>query len=666
MGTPLLSELVILFTLAIAVVLFCHRLGVPTIVGFLLTGIVCGPHGLALIKEVSDVQTLAKMGIILLLFTVGMEFSLRKILKYKRYFILGGGLQVVLTTLIGYGVGILLGRPMGESIFLGFLLSLSSTAIVLRELTEKMETDTPHGRLILGTLIFQDIIVVPMMLLTPLLAGAVEGTPDFGFLVAIGKGIAILCIVFIAAERIVPRLLYQIAHTRSRELFILSVLTICSLVAWIAASIGLTVSIGAFLAGLIISESEYSSEAISDILPFQDVFTSLFFVSVGMLLDIDFILAEPVMIIFITAGVLLMKFGVVAVAGSLIGMPLRTAFIAGISLCQVGEFSFVLIKSGMDLQIASVYHYQLFLAVTILTMAVTPLLMRIAPSLSNHILRLPFPQKIVSGLSKEQVTARPKIVNHVIIVGYGPVGKNLARACREANVPYLILEMNAETVRAEKERGEPIHFGDATHEVVLRHANIFSARVVAIGINDSVASYRIVKKVRQMNPDLHIVVRTRYMFEIEPMLDLGANDIIADEFGTSVEIFTRVLHRYRVPFEEIDTIAEHIRHEGQELYGRHSHSPVSLLDFKMDLNDVAIQTFKVENGSLLIGQTPEEAGFGNGLGVSVILIRRERTTHQRIPQGFTFKAEDHLVCVGNHENVKSVRKLFQSEKNEST
>lgn len=449
MEIPLLRDIIIIFTLAIGVLLICHRFKIPTIVGFLLTGVLCGPHGLGLVRDITDVQTLASIGIVLLLFSVGMEFSLKKIFEMRRFFILGGLMQVGLTVVAGFGVAQVLGRPLGESVFLGFLLSLSSTAIVLKILEVREESDTPHGRVILSILIFQDIIAVPMMLITPLLNEGMSHL-NYAFLIQLGKGLIILVLVFISAERIVPKLLYYVTRTRSRELFLLSVLVICFSVAWLASSVGLSLSLGAFLAGLIVSESEYSNEAIGNMLPLQDIFASFFFVSMGMLLDLSFVIEHPIIIVVITCGILVLKSFVASLTTLVVGMPLRTAVLSGIALSQVGEFSFVLAKSGIEYGLGTSFHYQLFLAVSLLTMTVTPVLIHFSPYLAGIAMNLPFPAILKTGLKPLKMKTAFGEKNHIIVIGFGLSGKNIAKSAKESKIPYVIIEMNSDTVRREK------------------------------------------------------------------------------------------------------------------------------------------------------------------------------------------------------------------------
>ncbi|MBS0636102.1 MAG: cation:proton antiporter [Verrucomicrobia bacterium] len=551
MEISLLKDIVIIFGLSMAILLLCHRLKIPSIVGFILTGVLSGPHGLQLVRGVDNVEILSQIGIILLLFTVGMELSIRKILDTKRYFFLGGLIQVALTTLGGYLIAQYVQRPVGESLFLGFLLSLSSTAIVLRILQDRVETGSPYGRIIVAILIFQDILVIPLMLLVPFMAGKMT-LSDIS-LVQIFGALLFIVSAFLAAIYLLPWLLDYIARTKSRELFLLAIFLICFSVAWFAANLGLSLSIGAFLAGLIISETEYSHEAIGDVLPFRDIFTSFFFVSVGMMLDIGFVLSQPFVILGLSALVILFKTVTGGIATLLLGTPLRIAVVSAIALSQIGEFSFVLAKAGIENNIGLQYYYQLFLAVSLFTMAITPFMMLVAPHLANLAMMMPLPTKMKTGLFQLPELVEHQKKDHVVIVGFGISGKNLAGSCRYAGIPYTIIETNPDTVHSERKRGEPIHFGDASHEAVLNHAHIKQAKVLAVLVNDSHAALRIVKNARKLNPNLFIISRTRYVQDVALFSKGGSDDIIPDEFGASIEIFTRVLRKFNISTEEIDT-----------------------------------------------------------------------------------------------------------------
>lgn len=660
MEVPIIKEIVVIFALSIAVLLICHRLGLPAVVGFLLTGVLCGPHGLGFVKAVHDVENLATIGVVLLLFTVGMEFSIKNIIKYKYYFFCGGALQVFGTlfacvAISHYGFG----TSWAVAWFAGFLITLSSTAIVLRALDEKGDNESPHGRLIIGVLVFQDIVAVPMMLLIPMLSGTGEEF-ELAHLYNFLKGIAFLVIISIVAFRGVPKLLYYVTRTRSRELFLLSVLTICFAVAWLTSSIGLSLSLGAFLAGLVVSESEYSDEAVGNVLPFQAIFTSFFFVSMGMLLDVGFVFQQPFLIVGVALAILLIKTLVAGGGAMILGMPLRAAVLAGIALSQVGEFSFVLAHTGMSFGLATDYQYQLFLAVSLLTMAVTPTLMALSHPLSHWVNKLPFPARIKTGFqTSSDLSDSHHLDGHMIIVGFGVRGRHLARAAKEANIPYLILEMNSETVKIEKKKGEPIHYGDPTHLSVLLHAGIRSANTIAVVINDPVASLRIVKAARSVNPNVYIISRTRYFNEATRMFQAGANDVLPDEFGSSIEISSRVLNHWEMPQEFIATCLNNLRIEGLETLNWHSSEAVSAYPIALDSGGTRIETMQVSKGSPLVGKTLADSDLKKLHGLTVILIKRKNEAITSLQGNTLLQEADSLIVVGTPKDLKKVKQVFQ-------
>ncbi|HSE83790.1 MAG TPA: cation:proton antiporter [Thermodesulfobacteriota bacterium] len=669
MEIPLLSDIVIIFGLSIAVLFVCHRLRVPTIVGFLLTGILAGPYGLGLIKEVHQVEILAEIGVVLLLFTIGIEFSLRDLLRIKRSVLLGGSLQVLLTILAVFLIAEMAGLTFGQSIFMGFLVSLSSTAIVLKLLQERAEVDSPHGRTALAILIFQDIVVVPMMLLTPLLAGESENITK-SLLILLAKGVGIIILVFVSAQWIVPQLLYQIARTRSRELFMLSIVVTCFAVAWLTSSMGLSLALGAFLAGLIISESEYSHQALSNILPFRDIFTSFFFVSIGMLFNLNSLFDQPVLIVFVALGVIALKAVTASAESVLLGFPLRTSILAGLALSQVGEFSFILSKVGVGYELISQKTYQMFLAVSVITLVVTPFTISFSHRLANSASNLPVLRKLKSGLyTLSEIGDSDKkehFKDHLIIVGFGVNGRNLTRAAKMAGIRYVIIEMNPETVRGEKAKGEPIYYGDATQEAVLEHAGIKDARVLVIAISDPAATRQVTAISRRLNPKIHIIARTRFLQEMNPLYELGANEVIPEEFETSIEIFTRVLTKYLVPNDDIERLIAEVRSDSYEMLRSPSASSASFSDLRLSIPDIEISTFRVDEKSQIVGESLAQIGLRNMYGVTLLAIRRDSQILSN-PSGDTqLCANDVLVVLGSPDKIAEVAGLFRGKDEERT
>jgi len=661
MEIPLLSDMIIIFSLSISVIFVCHRLRVPTIVGFLLTGILAGPHGFALIDAYREVEILAEIGVVLLLFTIGIEFSLKNLMQIKRLVLMGGSLQVLLTVLAAFVITRNIGQSIGVSIFVGFLLSLSSTAIVLKLLQDRAEIDSPHGRTSLAILIFQDVIIVPMMLLTPLLAGASRHLEE-SLLILLTKGIGIIVLVIISAQWLVPQILYQIARTRSRELFLLSIVVICFIVAWLTHSMGLSLALGAFLAGLIISESEYSNQALSNILPFRDIFTSFFFVSIGMLLDVGYLLQQPGLIVLITLGGLTLKSIIAGGVTALMGFPLRMAILVGLALCQVGEFSFILSKSGVEYGLLSGNIYQLFLAVSVMTMAVTPFIISLAPRMADFVLQLPIPRRLKFGLySVSEIKGAEKKIHHkdhLVIIGFGVNGRNVARAARVAGIPFVIIEMNPETVRAEKAKSELIYYGDATHEAVLEHVDIKDARVVVVAISDPAATRRIIDIARSMNPKAHIIARTRYVQEMKPLYKLGANEVIPEEFETSVEIFTRILMKYLIPRDEIERMIAEVRADGYEMFRSLSKEFAPSADLKLHLPDVEITTFRMQERSPIVGKSLSQIELRKKYGVTLLAIRRGTKIISNPDAETRLYANDEIVMLGPPEKIATAMSLF--------
>jgi CPA2 family monovalent cation:H+ antiporter-2 len=661
MEIPLLKDILIIFTLAIAVVLVCHRLRVPSIVGFLLTGLLAGPHMLGLVGDVHNVEALAEIGVILLLFTIGIEFSLEQFVEMKRSVLLGGALQVGVTFLTVVAAVALLGRSGTEGIFLGFLVSLSSTAIVLKILQERNEIGSPHGRVALAILIFQDVAAVPMMLFTPLLAAG-SGPGGKAFLVLGAKAIGIVLLVAVGAKWVAPKVLYLVARARSRELFLLSVLVLCFAVAWFTQELGLSLALGAFLAGLIISASDYGHHALGNVLPFRDVFTSLFFVSIGMLLDIGFLLKEPILVATAAGAVMGLKSLLAAGTVLLLGFPLRTALLSGLAVSQIGEFSFILAGMGVAFGLLGREVYQLFLAVSVITMGATPFVINLAERIAGLALRLPLPSRMRSGFlfrpGVEDPNAEGKPTGHLIIVGFGLNGRNLTHAAKRASIPYVIIEMNPETVRREKRVGEPILYGDATQEAVLAYAGIAGARVMVIAISDPAATRRITATARTLNPALHIIARTRFFPELKPLRELGANDVIPEEFETSVEIFTRVLDKYFLPRDEIDRLVSEARAGGYEMFRSLSHDPVPLCNLELHLPDVEVTTRRVGPTSTLAGKSLGEVELRTRYGITLLAIRRGGDVLAN-PSGETdIRAGDILIVMGAPASLAEIANRF--------
>ncbi len=658
MEANLLHDIVIIFGIAVVVLFICHRLRISSIVGFLLTGILAGPYGIGLVKSVHQVEAIAEIGVVLLLFSIGLEFSFKSLVRIKKTILLGGSFQVGLTILLTFIIARMMELPINQAVFLGFIVALSSTAIVLKQLGERLEMEAPHGKTALGILIYQDIIVVAMMLFTPWLGSGTAETTSL-WMVFI-KAAVLIVMVIILSIYVIPPVLYQVTRTQSRELFMLSIIVICFSIAWLTSSAGLSLALGAFLAGLIIAESEYSHQALANIIPFLDTFTSLFFVSIGMLLSLQTAFAHLGIIIIFTLAILTLKGLVASLAAIILGYPLRVAVMVGFTLCQVGEFSFILAQSGIANGLLSSELYQGFLAASILTMMLTPFLIAVAPRAAEMISKLPLPERLLSGRYPWTVDLKADIdqENHLVIIGYGVNGRNLSRAALYAGIPYVILEINAETVRQEQENGQPIYFGDATHETVLNHIKIQTARVVVIAISDSAALRRITFVVRKLNPLTHIIVRTRLVADMDDLHELGANAVIPEEYETSVEIFARVLDQYMVPRNEIEDYISLVRSENYEMLRSVSALGREMNILKKSLSDMEVKKMRVEKESEIVGKTLLEADFRKRHGATILAINRGEEYIPNPGAENTIQSDDCLIMIGRPDEIRSAAKML--------
>ncbi len=657
MHIPLLPDIIIILGLAIAVQLLTTRLKIPPIIGFLITGFIAGPYGLGLVTEIAQVEMLAEVGVILLLFTIGIEFSLSDLVKIRKIVLIGGGFQVFATIGAIWFIGKQFGFSDAFSLTMGILAATSSTAILLKTLQERNEINSSHGRNALGVLIFQDIIVVPLMLIIPFLAGG-EGDIGSSLLWLLLKGIGIVTVALLAAKYVMPYILFQVARSRSRELFILSIVAICFVIAGATAELGLSLGLGAFLAGLVISESEYSHQAMAGVLPLKDLFTSIFFVSIGMLLDMSFVFANPLLVLGTTVSVLVIKSIIIAMMGFILRQPIRTIITTAIILSQIGEFGFVLASVAFGENLLSTEYYQLFLATAVITMMITPLLISYGPAIGRKLgAKLDtIDSKRSHGISNDDVT--PELRDHLIIVGYGVNGRNLSRAARYGSIPYIILEMNPDTVKAERAKGEPIHFGDATHEPVLEFVGIDRARVMVIAISDPIASRTITAIVKEHNPGIYLIVRTRLLSELNPLYRLGADEVIPEEFETSIEIFTRVLYKYLIPRQEIAKLTDDIRSSGYEML-RNPKPRGMITDLHRYFDDMEITTVSMPEHSWMAGKTLIDLDLRKEMGITLLATREESIIAPNPPANHPLKPGSDLIVMGSCESVRDFLSSIQ-------
>jgi CPA2 family monovalent cation:H+ antiporter-2 len=643
--------------IAVILLYIGQRLKIPSIVIFLLIGILVGPFGLALVTDLEAINTFGYIGIVLLLFTIGLEFSFQKLLRSWRMVIIGGTIQVCVTiaafTLLVYYVG----RPFNESLIFGFIVSLSSTAIVMKILQEKGEVDTLQGRTLLGILIFQDLAVIPMILITPHLVGT--GGPDLGALpYQVGKVAIIILVIVIMARWVIPSFLFRVAREKNRELFLITLIGTCVLIAWLTNEAGLSFTLGAFIAGLIIGESDYNINALGSVRPFRDVFAAIFFLSIGMLLNTQTILSDSYYVAMIVIFIIAIKILTGNLAAAALGMPARVCVFSGLALCQIGEFSFVLAKNGLDTGLIPETGYQVFLAAAIITMALTPFAMNAAPKATEFLYRV-VPGRFFRKMEETAGTDKEELSNHLIIAGYGITGKSVARAATIAGIPYMIIELNPKIIKNERSTFRPhFIFGDAVQAEVLEHAGIRRAHALIIVVSEEEAIPRIISTARELAPDLYILARIRHVRNAQNLLELGANEVVSEEFETSLEIFTRALSRYGVSEEESGSVIKQLKKLGSTLFMKSTDGEGVLGDPDVLYGNRHIHTFPVEPGSPAEGKTAGELELAARLGTPEFGIRSGGRTTGNIPASRKLVSGEIIITFITDDTARELVPLF--------
>ncbi len=647
--TAVLRDLAVVLAIATVVALIFGRLRLSVVAAFLVAGAILGPTGAGLVSETGVVNSLAEIGVVLLLFTVGLEISLSELGKMRREVLWAGGSQVSATVLVTMLVLVLWGRPVPEGLFIGFVVSLSSTAIVLKVLADRMEIDTAHGKVSVGVLIFQDLAVIAMMLLLPSLRQWETANPvEVGLTLAkAGGGVAALLVL---ARFIIPRLLNEVIRLNNREILGLTVMMLVMGTAFLAHRWGLSLGLGAFLAGLVVSESDYVHEIAAQVMPFRDIFTGVFFISVGMLLDLPFLARNLLLILPVAGAVVLLKTGATGAALRALEHPWRLVVIVSVGLMQIGEFSFLLMSEGYRIGLIGTVQYQFLLAIAILTMVATPFVMDAGPQIAGRWERWMTGRTSILDIGEERELRKIGMENHVIIAGFGMNGRNLARVLRATRVPYIVVDLNDAQVREARAKGEPMFYGDVNRPEILDRLGIGRARILVLAISDPMATRGAVAIARRSNPNLFILVRTRYVADVDDLIALGANAVIPEEFETSVEIFSRVLAEYHVPDHVIAQQEQVIRSGTYRIL--RERGPVRgdevLEGFEEFLRRKVIEIFYVAPSSGWEGKRVGDIPVGEDAGIILLAILRGDRAITRPDAAELLEVGDKLVLFGAH------------------
>lgn len=651
METGILKDIVIIFALSTLVNILFTKIKIPTIIGYMLTGIVAGPHLLAIIQKPHDIEIMAEIGVILLMFTIGLEFSLNHLFRIRKIVFVGGFIQLFLTA----GVTLVLARIYGlnwnGAIFIGFITALSSTAIVLKMLQERSELSSNYGRTVLGILIFQDLIVVPMLLFTPLLAGEHPAImPQLAKLSI--KAIIIIAIVYVSNRWIMPKLLYRIALTKNQELFLMCILLICLAFALFTFKLGMSLAIGAFLAGLMVSETEYSHNAFGHLIPFKDTFTSFFFVSIGMLLDLQFVNEHLGMVVFTVFLVIFIKILIAGGTGFLLGHTIRGTVMVGIALGQVGEFSFIVAKLGFDYKVISPYFYQLFLAVAIITMSLSPFLFKGARPLAEKLFQMKLPKFLINGLFPLPQIDIPQLKNHIVFIGKDSRSQNMAIMAKHNNIPYVSIVFDPSIVQERLKNGDTVIYGDAVNEPILQKAHIQEAEIAVISVGDMITAMAITERIRNLSKHIYIIVRTKHVSDIEDLYKLGANQVIPEEFETAIDLFEKVLIKLLIPENQINKVISQIRKDNYGIFRERIQKKKPAI-FK-ELPNIEISAVSIIDKSPAVNKSIEQVDFRGTFGVIAVAIKRKDTLIENPERSTILLKNDVVYLLGKPENISNI------------
>lgn len=644
------TELLIVIAFAMVGAAAFERLRLPPVAAFLLMGALIGPGGLALLDDPARVQTLAELGVIFLLFEIGLELPLERLQQIWRRALAAGGLQVAATLGCVLALGLALGLAAPTALVMGALVAMSSTALVMRLLAERGEIDAPQGQLSVGILLFQDLCIVPFLLAIPILAAGAGGSA-FRVGLQLGRAILALALFFAIARFALPPLLSRLARLRSREVFTMAALLVVLGSALAAEEVGLTLSVGAFVGGLVLSASPLAPQLFSEVIPLRGVLLGIFFTAVGMLFDPGAVAESWRGVLGYALGVILLKLALVAVIVTLVlRQGLRLGILTGLALAQTGEFSFVLAAVARDAALLDERLEQIFVAGSIGTLLATPFLMAVAPRLAAAL----------SGLSErsagELAQAAGGLSRHVVLVGFGLAGRTLARVLRAREIPYAAVEANAVRVAEARERGEPVVYGDATRRVVLERLGVGRAELVAIAISDPLATREVVSLARQLAPRTAIVARTPRVQGVDDLSRAGADFVVAEELESTIELVSEALRRFGTPGEAIARFTAELREEGYELLRA---PPGVILDpWLSELLETEVAHWVEVPGSFARDSTIGGLEVRARTGATILALDRRGVLTTNPPPACAIRAGDRLLALGPSESLERLRALL--------
>ena len=640
-------EILAILTIAVFCVWLFRRLHLPAILAYLVAGMLVGEHGLAWAQEHVDYEHFAELGIVFLLFTLGLEFSVPKLMAMRHLVFAVGSLQVGISLVLFTVAAMLFGQNFTTAIVIGGIIALSSTAIVIRQLSESGGIKRKSGQLSVAILLFQDIAVVPLLIITPMLAQDTGFTMVWALLVALVKGVLVVGLLFFAGKWLLPRLFNLVAQVRTDELFVLTTLLVTLVASSLTQSFGLSMALGAFLAGMMLGESQYKHQLEADIRPYRDILLGLFFVTVGMKLDVGYLISSPLQIVGVMLAFMAIKVLVIYVLALRAGEHKKDALASGLMLAQMGEFGFVLIALASQVNLLPLDVASLLLGAGVISMAVTPYMVDNARKWAGRFIK----DKHKGHEELNELPEQAELENHVIICGFGRIGQTVSRFLKQEKIDFVAIDIDPLRTTKAREAGENVLFGSSSQAELLEAAHLDKARLVVIAFGEDKKSIEITQKVRSLAPNVPILVRTRNDAQLDALKDAGANEVVPESLEGSLMLVSQVLSLTGVPFARI------VRHVQKERKNHYNHLHGFFQGEHTDMSPDAIERIEFAHGVLLtensyaVGKTIESLDF-TSRRVDIIVLKRNGVESEQ-PVGTTvLQEQDTLVLRGKPRRVE--------------
>lgn len=647
-------EILAILTSAVLMVWLFRRLNLPAILAYLVAGMLVGEHGLAWANDHVDYDHFAELGIVFLLFTLGLEFSLPKLMAMRHLVVAVGSLQVGISLAAFLLTSLVLGQSFASAFVIGGILALSSTAIVIRQLSETGAMKRKSGQLSVAVLLFQDVAVVPLLIIIPLLSPSGEGSMLLALLFALIKGVFVVGLLLLFGKWFLPRLFNVIARVRTDELFVLTTLLVTLLASGLTQSFGLSMALGAFLAGMMLGESEYKHQLEADIRPYRDILLGLFFITVGMKLDIKLLLSSPLLILSLMISFMLVKVLVIRYLAVKAGESKKDGWASGLMLAQMGEFGFVLIALATQVEVLPLDVASLLLGAGVLSMAITPYMINKARAWSVLITH----EKTIDTSHLETLPQKEDLKDHVIICGFGRIGQTVSRFLKQENIEFVAIDIDPLRTSKAREAGENVLFGSSRQTEIMHAAHLSSAKLVVIAFGEDKQSAEVIQKVRSLSPEVPILVRTRNDDHLEMLQQAGANEVVPESLEGSLMLVSQVLSLSGVPFSRI------VRRVQKERKNHYNHLHGFFQGEHTDMSPDAIDRIEFANAVLL---TDEAFVIGHSLRsleletrrVHVIALKRDGVEIEEPDENTILQAQDTLILRGKPRRVERAERFIQ-------